>query len=137
MSGDVVSYRGRTMSLEGAQMRPLPVQRPTPPIWIGGSGEQRMLPLVGRAADAWHHFGDARSLTRKWEIVARAAETAGRDPACILRAGSLSLSGDLDDVRRDAEAKRDAGMQYLVCGWPSEGRARIEDVVARVMPAVP
>jgi alkanesulfonate monooxygenase SsuD/methylene tetrahydromethanopterin reductase-like flavin-dependent oxidoreductase (luciferase family) len=136
MSGDVVSYSGHTMSLDDAQMRPLPVQRPTPPIWIGASGERRMLPLVGRVADAWHHFGDARSLLRKWAIVARAAEAAGRDPESILRAGSLSLSGSLYDARRDAEAKRDAGMQYLVCGWPGEGRGRIEEFVERVLPTL-
>ena len=136
MTGDVVSYRGRTTSLDDAQMRPLPVQRPTPPIWIGGSGEKRMLPLAGRAADAWHTGGDVASLARKWEIVARSAEAAGRDPSSILRASSLSLSGDLDTVRRDAEAKREAGLGYLVCGWPGEGRGRIEEFVERVLPAV-
>jgi alkanesulfonate monooxygenase SsuD/methylene tetrahydromethanopterin reductase-like flavin-dependent oxidoreductase (luciferase family) len=136
MSGEVVSYRGRTISLDGAQMLPLPVQRPTPPIWIGASGEKRMLPLVGRLADVWHSFGDARTLTRKWQIVVRAAERAGRDPAGILRAGSLSLSGNLDAVRRDAESLRDAGMGYLVCGWPEEGRTRVEEFVEQVASTV-
>ena len=136
MTGEVVSYRGATISLDSAQMRPLPVQRPTPPIWIGAGGEQRMLPLAGRLADVWHHFGDASSLSRKWEIVARAAEAAGRDPASILRAGTLSLSGDLGDVRRQAEAMRDSGVGYLVCGWPTEGRDRVEEFVERVLPSV-
>lgn len=136
MTGDAVSYRGRTVSLDGARMHPLPVQRPTPPIWLGASGEKRMLPLAGRLADAWHCFGDATTLTRKWEIVARAAEGAGRDPGGILRAGSLSLSGDLESVRRDAESLRDAGVQYLVCGWPEEGGARVEAFVEHVAGSV-
>ena len=92
-----------------------------------------MLPLAGRVADVWHCFGGPGELQRKWQVVARAAEASGRDPAVILRAGSLSLSGDLDTVRRDVEAQRDAGTGYLVCGWPGEGHGRVEEFVRRVM----
>lgn len=133
-TGEVVSYRGHETSLTDARVRPLPVQRPHPPIWVGASGERRMLPLAGRHADAWHCFGGPAELCRKWAIVAAAAETAGRDPGAILRSSSLSLSGPLDDVRRAAEAYREAGIGYLVCGWPTEGRARIEEFAARLLP---
>src|SRR5215831_1284290 len=34
-TGEVVSYEGRVVSLKDAQMRPVPVQSPRPPIWIG------------------------------------------------------------------------------------------------------
>jgi alkanesulfonate monooxygenase SsuD/methylene tetrahydromethanopterin reductase-like flavin-dependent oxidoreductase (luciferase family) len=132
-TGERVSYQGNVVSLAGAQLRPVPVQRPHPPIWIGASGEQTMLPLAGRLADAWHCYGGPELLQRKWQIVARAAQQAGRDPAAILRAGSLSLSGDLGAVRREVDAHRDAGTGYLVCGWPGEGRGRIEEFVRQVM----
>ena len=135
MSGEVVSYSGKVVSLESAQMRPIPVQQPHPPIWIGASGEKRMLPLVARYADMWHSFGSPSDLERKWEIVVRAAEQAGRDPASIGRSGSLSLGGDLDRVARAAERYRDTGVSYLVCGWPEEGRARVEEFAQQVMPA--
>ncbi len=131
-TGERVSYAGRTISLADAQMRPLPVQRPHPPIWIGASGEARMLPLAGRVADAWHCFGDASVLRRKWEIVAEAARRADRDPSRITRAGSVSISGDLEVARTEVEAQRDAGTSYLICGWPSEGAARVEEF-ARAM----
>jgi alkanesulfonate monooxygenase SsuD/methylene tetrahydromethanopterin reductase-like flavin-dependent oxidoreductase (luciferase family) len=131
-TGERVSYAGRTISLADAQMRPLPVQRPHPPIWIGASGEARMLPLAGRVADAWHGLGDASVLRRKWEIVAEAARRAGRDPSRITRAGSVSISGDLEVARTEVEAQRDAGTSYLICGWPSEGVARVEEF-ARAM----
>ena len=131
-TGERVSYAGRTVSLADAQMRPLPVQRPHPPIWIGASGEARMLPLAGRVADAWHGLGDASVLRRKWEIVAEAARRAGRDPSRITRAGSVSISGDLEVARTEVEAQRDAGTSYLICGWPSEGAARVEEF-ARAM----
>jgi alkanesulfonate monooxygenase SsuD/methylene tetrahydromethanopterin reductase-like flavin-dependent oxidoreductase (luciferase family) len=133
-TGERVSYHGRTVSLSDAQMRPLPVQRPHPPIWIGASGESRMLPLAGRLADVWHCYGDAGVLSRKWEIVAQAAERAGRQSGEITRAGSLSITGDLRASGREVEAHRRAGTEYLVCGWPAEGRERVEDF-ARAMVA--
>lgn len=132
-TGESVDYQGKKVSLQQARMQPLPVQRPHPPIWIGASGERRMLPLAGRVADAWHCFGDASTLERKWKIVASAAEEAGRDPATILRASNLSLSGDLDSVARELAAQERAGTGYLVCGWPDEGRRRVEEFAARFM----
>lgn len=132
-TGEEITWTGRTLALKGARLRPLPVQRPHPPIWIGASGERRMLPLAGRVADAWHCFGDASTLERKWRIVASAAEEAGRDPAAILRASNLSLSGNLDGVARELEAQERAGTAYLVCGWPSEGRRRVEEFATRLM----
>lgn len=126
-TGERVSYQGQTVSLEAAQMRPRPVQRPHPPIWIGASGEARMLPLAGRVADVWHCFGDAEVLSRKWEIVAEAARRAGRDPERITRAGSVSISGGLGAAAREVEAQSSAGTSYLIAGWPEEGAGRVEE----------
>src|SRR5581483_2171837 len=50
-TGEVVDYDGKQVSLQQAQVRPLPVQKPHPPIWIGGSGPRRTLPLVAKYAD--------------------------------------------------------------------------------------
>lgn len=134
MTTDPADFDGRYYRLRNASYSPRPLQRPHPPIWIGGSGRRRMLPLIGRVADAWHTFGDAAETSRKWSIVASSAEAAGRNPADILRATNLSLSEPWDQVRRSADAYRDAGIGYLVCSWPSEGKARLEEFVERVMP---
>jgi len=134
MSGDRATYEGRHYRLDGATFRPRPVQQPAPPLWIGGSGEQRMLPLVGRVADAWHCFASPPEYARKWGIVADHAEKAGRDPSVILRATDLSLSEPWDHVRRVADAHRANGVGYLVCSWPTEGIGRLEEFVERVMP---
>jgi F420-dependent oxidoreductase-like protein len=129
MSGERVSYPGRRVGLDGAQMLPVPVQRPHPPIWIGGTGPRRTLPLTARFADAWHAFGSPASLREPSAELDRLAEAAGRDPKTITRAGSLSLSGPIDAVRSEVDAWRDAGFDYLVCGWPGEGRAQVEAFV--------
>jgi hypothetical protein len=46
---------------------------------------------------------------------------------------SLSLSEPDADVRANIERLADAGFGYLVCGWPSEGRSRVEAFARTVM----
>jgi alkanesulfonate monooxygenase SsuD/methylene tetrahydromethanopterin reductase-like flavin-dependent oxidoreductase (luciferase family) len=133
MTGERVSYDGARVSLRDAQLLPVPVQRPHPPIWIGGTGPRRTLPAAARFADVWHAFGSPASLREPSALLDRLAEDAGRDPASITRAASLSLSGSLDEVRRAAEEWRDAGFGYLVCDWPTEGRGRVEEFASRIL----
>ena len=132
-TGEVVSYAGKVVSLQDAQLRPVPVQQPRPPIWIGGSGPRRTLPLVARYADVWHTWGSPNSLREANQRVDELAAAAGRDPASIQRASSLSLD-DIDTARKHAAKWRDTGCDYLVCGWPEAGRTQIERFVNEVLP---
>jgi F420-dependent oxidoreductase-like protein len=133
MTGERVSYDGAHVRLHDAQLLPVPVQRPHPPIWIGGTGPRRTLPLTAGFADVWHAFGSPASLREPSARLDRLAEAAGRDPRTITRAASLSLEGSLDAVRRSAEEWRDAGFGYLVCGWPDDGRGRVEEFASRIL----
>jgi F420-dependent oxidoreductase-like protein len=132
-TGEVVSYEGKRVSLHEARLFPRPVQQPHPPIWIGGTGPRRTLPLAARFADVWHSFGTPNSLRDANARLDQLAEDAGRDPSSILRAGSLSLD-DLDAARRHAAKWRDAGYGYLVCGWPGSGQSQVESFVSDVLP---
>ncbi len=132
-TGETVTYDGAVVSLKDAQMRPTPVQKPHPPIWIGGSGPKRTLPLVAKYADVWHSFGTPNSLAEASNRIDELAVEAGRQPSDIMRAGSLSLE-DLDKARKHASKWRDAGFGYLVCGWPAGGDAQVEAFVNDVLP---
>jgi F420-dependent oxidoreductase-like protein len=134
-TGDVVSYEGKQASLHDARILPRPVQAPQPPIWIGGTGPRRTLPLAARFADVWHGFGTPNSLRDASHRLDELAAAAGRDPASILRAGSLSLD-DLELARKHAAKWRDAGFGYLVCGWPESGESQVEAFVREVLPEV-
>jgi F420-dependent oxidoreductase-like protein len=131
-TGEVVSYEGKRVSLHEARMRPLPVQRPHPPIWIGGSGPTRTLPLVARYADVWHAWGSPNSLKEANARVDEMAAEAGRDPSSIVRAGSLSLD-DLDTARKHAAKWQEADYGYMVCGWPGAGDSQVEAFARDVM----
>ena len=134
MTKDRASFSGQHYRLANASYHPRPVQRPHPPIWIGASGEQLMLPIVARQADAWHAFGSDQSMARKSRLLDELAEKAGRDPKAILRSASLSLSRPWDQVRRRAAQLREAGFGYVIAEWPSEGKGRLDEFVETVMP---
>ncbi len=132
-SGDVVSYDGHQVSLAGAQLRPVPVQTPGPPLWIGGSGPKRTLPIVARYADVWHtHAGDDYPALA--ERLAELARAAGREPSDIRRAGSLSLSEPWPEVEANLDRAIEQGFDYLVCGWPGQGADRVAEFAGQVMP---
>jgi F420-dependent oxidoreductase-like protein len=134
---DAVAFEGRYHRLEGATYRPRPVQQPHPPIWVGGNGRRRTLPIVGRYADAWHGWAaDAAELRAMHAIIDRAAEQAGRDPSSILRASSLSISEPWDAVKASYEWMAASGIGYLVIEWPTEGRGRLEEFLERVLPTL-
>jgi F420-dependent oxidoreductase-like protein len=131
-TGEVVDYDGKQVSLRQASMQPPPVQRPHPPIWIGGNGPRRTLPLVARYADVWHTWGTPNSVKESNARIDELATAAGRDPSAIKRASSLSLD-DLETARKHASKWVDAGYDYLVCGWPGAGDAQVEAFARDVM----
>jgi F420-dependent oxidoreductase-like protein len=109
-------FEGRHYRLSGAIANPKPVQRPHPPIWIGGGGERKTLRIVAQHADVWNMGGgtidDAR---HKCEVLQRHCDDVGRDFAEIRL--SVQLRPDFDDLDgslRQVEEFRDAGFTELV-----------------------
>ncbi len=136
MTEDEADFDGRYYQLRKASYRPRPLQRPYPPLWIGGGGERRTMPLAARRASVWHGFGSVQTLARKARLLDQLAEKAGRDPAEVGRSTDLSISEPWDEVRRRGEALRDAGFTYLMVSWPSEGRRRVEEFIERFLPTL-
>lgn len=94
---DRVSFRGRFFSLDGAAFFPKPVQRPHPPIWVGGDSAAA-LQRVGRVGDGWMAVPrDLDHLAAGVEAIRRAAAAAGRDPATIGVASS-GASRSMDEL---------------------------------------
>ncbi len=133
LTTDSFTFEGRHFHVRDATLRPRPVQQPHPPIWIGAHGEQRMMPIAARYADVWHCFGPPAYLADKSARISVLAEAAGRDPGAIRRAASLSIEADLDGVARLVDDWAAAGFDYLVCGWPGEGRSLVERFARRML----
>jgi alkanesulfonate monooxygenase SsuD/methylene tetrahydromethanopterin reductase-like flavin-dependent oxidoreductase (luciferase family) len=60
------------------------------------------------------------------------AEQAGRDPASIMRASSVSLD-DIETAKRHVAKWVETGYGYLVCGWPEAGAQQVERFARDVM----
>jgi F420-dependent oxidoreductase-like protein len=133
MTQDNANYQGKHYHLTNAGYHPRPVQRPHPPIWIGASGEQLMMPIVARQADVWHHSGSVGEMVRKSKLLDQLAEKYGRDPASIRRAGSVGISESWESVRKRIDDLDKAGFFYLHVGWPGEGEERVREFAQEVM----
>jgi probable F420-dependent oxidoreductase len=77
---DPVVYEGSLYAVPESRIQPKPLQRPRPPIYLGGYSAGA-LDRVGRRADGWMAPGVPMAfLVPMWETVRQAAEKAGRDP---------------------------------------------------------
>jgi probable F420-dependent oxidoreductase len=96
-----VTYRGRFVRLEDAAFFPKPVQKPHPPIWIGGSSAAAFR-RVGRVGDGWLAVPRAPAeLAGDVATIRREAEAAGRDPSRIgvaASGGARSVAELLDRI---------------------------------------
>lgn len=103
-TGEPFSYHGRHVHMEAMVCRPRPVQRPGPPLWVGGTGD-RLLSVAARSADGWNAGGWSGTVAgyrARLAVLERACEDAGRDPAAVARSvNRLALVGeDEGDLRR-------------------------------------
>ena len=95
---DSVTFHGQFFALEDALCEPKPLQRPAPPIVIGGT-EPKMLRVIARHADLWNMPGHEGA--QRWgEVNARldkACAAVGREPADVERSAQLSLHPEEPD----------------------------------------
>jgi len=117
-------YHGETFELPPSYVEPRAVQRPRPPIILGGMAEPA-LRRAGALADGWVSASraDLSTIGQSIETVRSAAVAAHRDEKTLrfvcrgvvrIRAerGGI-LSGSYDEVRKDFDALADAGITEL------------------------
>lgn len=130
-AGGVTEFSGEYFSLPASRMAPVPVQRPGPPVLLGGTVPQA-LERAGRLADGWltSSRADLSRIGDGIAVVRAAAEQAGRDPKAIrvicrgvVRAGApvtvpegggrMLLSGSFDDIRGDTHWLAEQGVTEI------------------------
>jgi alkanesulfonate monooxygenase SsuD/methylene tetrahydromethanopterin reductase-like flavin-dependent oxidoreductase (luciferase family) len=133
-------YDGRSIRLKGMVCEPKPVQRPHPPIMIGGAGD-RVLRIVAEHADIWNYPGppDAAFRERDKALVEQCA-VVGRDPAGITRSMQTIVRADEPDVVASTRAALlemiDAGVSHIVLAAVLGGRPLqwlADEIVAPVL----
>lgn len=134
---ETVDYDGKYYQLHGARMEPKPVQKPHPPILIGGSGEQLTLKIVAKHADIWNYSGgDIETFRHKVEVLKGHCETVGRDFNEIELSAQRRIDFDnLDASIADAQAFIDAGVTHMVFYLtPPYATGMVTELAEKVIP---
>jgi F420-dependent oxidoreductase-like protein len=110
LSDDTTSFRGAYYELTSARCNPKPIQRPHPPICIGGSGEKRTLRTAARFAQHWNFVGGTvEEFAHKRDVLHEHCADLGRDPEEILLSSHLRFEGDPAATAAAAAALAEAG----------------------------
>ena len=129
------TFEGRYYQLREARCEPKPIQRPHPPICIGGSGPNRTLRSVARWAQHWNHPGGSPDQLRDAIAVLheRCAEI-GRDPAEILISTHLRADpADLPAIEAQVTAAEEAGIQLGIVYLPAPHTPSVLEPLAKVL----
>jgi alkanesulfonate monooxygenase SsuD/methylene tetrahydromethanopterin reductase-like flavin-dependent oxidoreductase (luciferase family) len=128
---EVVDFGGSYHQLKGARCNPKPIQRPHPPILIGGSG-RATLRIVAEHADIWNVIGPPANtvehLRERSAVLDEQCEAIGRDPGLVVRSVQLPISYDDPASTRETLGQLvAAGFSHLVVNPPApypDGLAR-------------
>jgi len=134
-----VTYRGDFYKLEAVTMVLKPVQKPNPPIWLGGDHPDAVR-RAATVADGWMGSGGSSTATfsRCVPVLRAELEKAGRDPATFPISKRVFMSvHERADVARDelnrwftAVYRNPAGTDASgIHGTPEQVRQRLEELV--------
>lgn len=112
----VTDFAGQYLTITDARCEPKPVQRPHPPITIGGKGPKRTLRAVARWAQQWNTIvgGVEEWLPLKETLVGHCADL-GRDPAEITCSVNVRIDPD-QPLERAVELAADQAKAYGAAG---------------------
>jgi F420-dependent oxidoreductase-like protein len=124
--GETFSFSGTYYSLSGSPALPKPVQRPHPPVVVGGSGPRRTPRLAARFADEYNiQFASVPDSAAAIGRVRQACADAGRDPETLVysAAQTVCCGRDEAELARRAEAvgePPDVLRETSLAGSPAE-----------------
>ena len=118
-SDEPFDFAGSYHQLTGAFCSPKPVQRPHPPIVIGGRSTAT-LRVVAEHADIWNiPGGDIADMISRSALLDRFCAEIARDPAAITRSVALPVTyGRAGETRRTIDEAVDAGFRHVILMLP-------------------
>ncbi|GAA4546820.1 LLM class F420-dependent oxidoreductase [Pseudonocardia xishanensis] len=134
--GERYEFSGDHYTVTDSPALPTPVQRPGPPVIVGGHGPKRTPELAARFANEFNvAFSAPDAVAAQFERVDAACAAIGRDPKEIVRSVAQVVCLGADDAavaRRAAAIGRDATelRNNGLAGTPEQVRDRLGDWVA-------
>jgi F420-dependent oxidoreductase-like protein len=153
------TFQGKYFQAQDAILEPKPMQKPHPPVMIGGGGEQLTLRAVARLADACNVGGAPDMVRHKFDVLRRHCEAQNRSYEDIERTNIVSFVLARDEAALAAKRKslavpenfygvagtvaqitdlvgryQDAGVQLLISSAYKNDSETLELLAADVMP---
>ena len=139
-------FEGRHYTLKGVYSEPKPLQKPHPPVMIGGGGEGFTLRLVAKYADSSNFGGSLADVERRMDALRRHCDDVGRDFGEIIKSTNLGVvvyptrEEYLEDMRGRWEANRapepfeewlEKAEEVYIAGTPDECVEQLRGYVER------
>ena len=130
------TFHGKYYNIENYTLNPKPVQKPRPPILIGGGGERVTLKLVAQYGDACNLFPKGKELAKKLESLKRHCKTVKRDYSSILKTklASVTFGRNKEDAIKKIEKYRPHSLNLktysdsFILGSPTDILEQIEEL---------
>lgn len=106
MTEERTTVRGKHYTVTDALGIPKPLQRPHPPLMIGGTGEKVLLRIVAKYADMWNATGSGERLRGLIDVIRRHG-----DAAQIEKTAMMPLAYRAPKVPQDFMCQLVASMQ--------------------------
>jgi F420-dependent oxidoreductase-like protein len=121
LTNTTTDFKGEYFTLTNARNEPKPVQRPHPPICIGGTGPTRTLRSAARWAQHWNHPGTSvEGWQSAWNVLKERCAEIDRDPAEITTSTHLRYDPQAGPgaLAEQAAAFGDAGLDLGIVSLP-------------------
>jgi F420-dependent oxidoreductase-like protein len=129
------TFNGKYYQIRNAYCNPKPIQKPSPPIMVGGSGERQTLRIVAKYADACNLFGSAETVKRKLIVLNEHCKSVGRDYDSILKTklGFIVIDNDKETAEKRVQQiskvmPREQIKEFVIYGTPEDVLKQIESL---------
>jgi F420-dependent oxidoreductase-like protein len=122
------TFQGNYHKVNNALCLPEPIQKPHPPIMIGGGGEKQTLRTVAKYGDACNLFGGPKNIMAKLAVLKKHCGEVGRDYDEILKTTltTVIIAEDKEALEAALAAIRPPGVgdrsldEYILFGTPDQ-----------------
>jgi F420-dependent oxidoreductase-like protein len=136
LSNTVSDFDGEYYSLSAARCEPKAIQRPHPPICIGGTGERRTLRSVARYAQHWNFpGGPVDQWVAKRDVLLQRCAEIGRHPSEILTSTHVRFNPEAGaaQLAEQAAAFGEAGLDLAIVQLPPPHDPAVLEPIAEAL----
>jgi F420-dependent oxidoreductase-like protein len=131
---ELATLDGKYFHLQDARHEPKPLQKPYPPLVIGGGGEKLTLRVVAKHADMYNFGGGTpQEAQHKNAVLDEHCAAIGRDPSSIRRSTQFYLKSadEVSTIRERVAAFAAVGIDHVAIGVPTDYVPGIVEAISR------